>query len=55
MPRAFETLVAEARTDPNVLAIFLYGSRASGLASIHSDHGFGLVVLDEGVSAWTPA
>jgi predicted nucleotidyltransferase len=53
MSKAFESLVADARADPDVLAMFLYGSRASGLATIHSDHDFGVIVDDEAVSSWT--
>jgi predicted nucleotidyltransferase len=53
MSKAFECLIAEATADPDILAVFLYGSRASGQATIHSDHDFGLIVVDEAVSAWT--
>ncbi|HEY5071386.1 MAG TPA: hypothetical protein VII63_05080 [Caulobacteraceae bacterium] len=53
MSEAFERFVSEARGDPRVLALFVYGSQAKGRATAHSDYDFGLIVVDAAASDWT--
>lgn len=51
-PVTFEGFVEEARADPRVVALFVYGSRGKGRPTAHSDHDFGLIVAEPAVDAW---
>ena len=45
--KLFEALQRQAREDPNVLALWLGGSRGKGLVTAHSDYDCVLIVTDE--------
>jgi hypothetical protein len=50
---AFDDLLREAETDPLVLAMILYGSQASGLATDGSDYDFVMIVEALAETAWS--
>ena len=43
----FQETLARARVDPNIVGLYLGGSRGKGAATIHSDYDCDIVVLDE--------
>jgi predicted nucleotidyltransferase len=45
--KLFNKILAEAKTDPNILAFWLDGSRGKGLVTKYSDYDCTLVVKDE--------
>jgi hypothetical protein len=47
MANAFDKLVTLARSDPNILALWLDGSRGKGLATAHSDYDCTMIVRAE--------
>ncbi len=49
---SFERLVVEAQADPQVVALVLYGSQASGLATVRSDYDFAVIVADAVEREW---
>ncbi len=45
----FEKLVAEAKHDPNIIGLWLGGSRGKGLETLHSDFDCLMIVADDAV------
>jgi len=52
MTSAFDGLLETARTDANILAFWLDGSRGKGLATEHSDFDCTMIVRDDVVAAY---
>jgi hypothetical protein len=45
--KLFEQILAQARTDPNIVGFFLGGSRGKGMVTEHSDYDCVMVVTEE--------
>lgn len=49
----FEKILADAKTDPNIIGVFLGGSRGKGLVTEHSDWDVYIIIKEEVKQAYS--